>query len=192
MTHARLSGGPFLTPAAIPRSQPLAGVRHHSGTSPRVSFPLPRGARILSRHPSTYGACARAGAANGREAAPWFPCLGGTPRECWRKTMEARVSTFTGPVDRVGELLQSLDRVAREVQQLGGFQGADVFVRRSSGTVEGRHRRRTVTALLPRQASDAGVGRAGTAVGGRISHGFSNSLSTSVVGSKPRVHHLAR
>jgi hypothetical protein len=47
--------------------------------------------------------------------------------------MEARVSTYRGPVQRLDELLHGLHRIADEVQQLKGFQGAYVLVSRTSG-----------------------------------------------------------
>ncbi|GAA2806523.1 hypothetical protein [Saccharopolyspora taberi] len=51
--------------------------------------------------------------------------------------MEARVSTYTGTSARFEELLEGMDRiaVARELEQLAGFQGVDVLVDHSARKV---------------------------------------------------------
>lgn len=88
-------------------------------------------------------------------------------------------------------------QVARTL--LSGVDGTEELVSTTNGTTSSEPVIRsggrppdpiTSTGVCGGQASSSG--RAGTAVGGRTSHGFSKSLSTSVVGSKPRVHHLAR
>ncbi|MCI2418614.1 antibiotic biosynthesis monooxygenase [Saccharopolyspora sp. K220] len=43
------------------------------------------------------------------------------------------MSTYAGPSERRAELLQALGRIAREVRQLDGFQGAYVLVGRTCG-----------------------------------------------------------
>ncbi|MGW5641634.1 hypothetical protein ACWEV3_20060 [Saccharopolyspora sp. NPDC003752] len=43
------------------------------------------------------------------------------------------MSTYRGPAKRFDELLDGLHRIAAEVQQLKGFQGAYVLVARGSG-----------------------------------------------------------
>ncbi|MEV0701790.1 hypothetical protein AB0I53_28280 [Saccharopolyspora sp. NPDC050389] len=45
------------------------------------------------------------------------------------------MSTYRGPTKRFDELLHGLHRIAAEVQQLKGFQGAYVLVGRSSGNL---------------------------------------------------------
>ncbi|MGP4018546.1 hypothetical protein [Saccharopolyspora sp. 5N708] len=47
--------------------------------------------------------------------------------------MEARISTYAGPSERREELLHALGRIAREIQQLDGFQDAYVLIGRSCG-----------------------------------------------------------
>ena len=88
-------------------------------------------------------------------------------------------------------------QVARTL--LSGVDGTEELVSTTNGTTKqrtgdqiGREAARSdhQYGVCGGQASSSG--RAGTAVGGSTSHGFSKSLSTSVVGSKPRVHHLAR
>ena len=49
--------------------------------------------------------------------------------------MEARMSTFAGPPERLDEFVQGICRVAREAEQLDGYEGAYVLVGGSSGKV---------------------------------------------------------
>jgi heme-degrading monooxygenase HmoA len=47
--------------------------------------------------------------------------------------MHARVSTFTGPADKLDELVRGLDRSRSDLQTLTGFQGGYALVDRNSG-----------------------------------------------------------
>jgi heme-degrading monooxygenase HmoA len=47
--------------------------------------------------------------------------------------MHARVSTYSGPADKIDLLAQGLDRLRPELKQLNGFRGAYALVDRNTG-----------------------------------------------------------
>lgn len=65
--------------------------------------------------------------------------------------MHARVSSYTGTVDQLDQLVQGLDRVKADLHRLDGFRGAYGLVDRSSGKAM------TITLWESEQAEQASV-----------------------------------